>query len=452
MPRQKIHWPSVRSWLLSCEKSHGCDRELFLESKFPRANERIFIDVKHKKLVNWPQNCRYIALSYVWGGIPQLLLTKSNKAALFQDGALKTFENDIPQVIKDAMLFVRSIGEEMLWVDSLCIVQDDESVKHDLISDMASIYSGALATIIAASGENAGFGLPGVRENSRVLEYLVEIPGTGLSLRYRRALNITMNDSTYNTRGWTFQERLLSRRCLYFTETQLFFECQEHLYSEDRFGKQTDTYPHASEPSGYLINKMLLDLNDSQGNEEVGQLLRYSKLVEEYCHKKFTFFSDILNAFAGIEAAMEQLCGWMMVYGLPEQILDRAILWEPEGGATSRPVSQQTFDPAFFSSSKAEPSLPTTHKLEVRSLEFPSWSWAAWTGGIRYNEWTASDLLVLHYPFQIGMPINSCIVDTFCFANIKIISPSIWQSFSGHAQQSPQTFNPKLLLRVRTRL
>jgi hypothetical protein len=176
MPRQKIHWPSVRLWLLSCEKSHGCDRALFLESKFPRVIERIFIGVKHERLVNCSHNCRYIALSYVWGGIPQLLLTKSNKAVLFQDGALREFEKDIPQVIKDAMLFVHSIGEEMLWVDSLCIVQDDESVKHDLISDMASIYSGALATIITASGENAGFGLPGVRENSRVLEHLVEIP------------------------------------------------------------------------------------------------------------------------------------------------------------------------------------------------------------------------------------------------------------------------------------
>jgi hypothetical protein len=152
---------------------------------------------------------------------------------------------------------------------------------------------------------------------------------------------------------------------------------------------------------------MLLHLGDSQGNEEVGQLLRYSKLVEEYCHKKFTFIGDILNAFAGIEAAMEKLCGWAMVYGLPEQILDRAILWEPEGDVVSRPVSQQAFDPAFFSTTKAETSLSTTAKLEVRSSEFPSWSWSAWTGGIHYNEWTVSDLLVLHYPFQLGMSNNS---------------------------------------------
>ncbi len=149
-------------------------------------------------------------------------------------------------------------------------MQDDGSNKHDLISDMASIYSGALATIIAASGENARSGLPGVNKNSRVLENLLEISGTCLYLTYRRPLNITMNESIYNTRGWTFQERLLSRRCIYFTDTQIFFECREQLYSEDRFGKQTDTYPHAAEPSGYLINKMLLAFENSQSNDEVG--------------------------------------------------------------------------------------------------------------------------------------------------------------------------------------
>ena len=120
----------------------------------------------------------------MWGGVSQLLLTKSNQELLFRDGSLLNFEKKIPQVIKDAMQFVRNIGERYLWVDSLCIVQDDESIKHHLISNMGSIYNSAVATIVAASGEDATHGLPGVRENTRVLENSMEIPGTGLHITF----------------------------------------------------------------------------------------------------------------------------------------------------------------------------------------------------------------------------------------------------------------------------
>lgn len=159
---------------------------------------------------------------------------ESNQELLFRDGGFLSFEKEIPQVIKDAMQFVRNIGERFLWVDSLCIMQDDESIKHHLISNMGSIYNSAVATIIASSGENAAHGLPGVRENTRVLEKSVEILGTGLHVTIRRDLDTIVDNSTYNARGWTFQERLLSRHCFYFTETQIFFECQRYVYSEDQ--------------------------------------------------------------------------------------------------------------------------------------------------------------------------------------------------------------------------
>lgn len=374
-----------------------------VHSKAAKVNERTFIDIKHQKLLTCRYDCRYLALSYVWGGTRQLLLTKSNHEKLFQDGALNAYESEIPQVIKDAMQFVSSIGESLLWVDSLCIVQDDELLKQDLISQMASIYSGAVATILAASGKNAAVGLAGVDENSRVLPHLVEIPGTGLHLTYRLPLNFIVDDSTYNTRSWTFQERLLSRRCFFFTDTQVFFECQKHLLSEDRFGQQTEIYPFSAVAyrSGNLITKMS-DSESSVVSNEEEQLLRYSKLVEEYCHKKLTYVDDILDAFAGISAAMEHICGWKMVFGIPEHLLDRAILWEP-GGRTASVSTTHTFDPAFSFYRKDNAMLAVKpRKVEVRSSDLPSWSWAAWIGGIRYNEWTASQLQVLHYPFQLG--------------------------------------------------
>jgi hypothetical protein len=387
VPRQKIYWPLVQSWLKSCEVGHAdyCGRRFLLEFEALKVSQRTFIDVKNQNLVTCRYDCRYTALSYVWGGVSQLLLTKSTQGLLYRDGALKAFEKDIPQVVKDAMEAVSSIGERLLWVDSLCIVQDDELARNNLISEMASIYNRALVTIVAASGDNAGCGLPGVSGNSRVLPNLVEIPGTNVHLMDRRPLDQILDNSTYNTRGWPFQERLLSRRCLYFTDTQVFLECQKHSYSEDRpeIKVEVDSDETRNPKSGNLINRNLIDFGNPLASKEYRQMLRYSKIVEEYRHKKFTFVNDVLNAFAGIEAALVHLCGWTMVYGLPEQLLDRALLWEPEGDTT--PLSMGT------------------PELGFRDSEFPSWSWSAWSGGICYNEWTASDLQVLHYPFKLGM-------------------------------------------------
>jgi hypothetical protein len=91
---------------------------------------------------------------------------------------------------------------------------------------------------------------------------------------------------------------------------------------------------------------------------------------------------------------MESLCGWTMVYGLPEQLLDRALLWEPEEGPPFTMCSRLRAE---------DTDSIISLKKELRSLEIPSWSWLAWTGSLRYGQWTASELQVFHTPFKLGM-------------------------------------------------
>ncbi|PVH72263.1 HET-domain-containing protein [Cadophora sp. DSE1049] len=379
-PRE-IYWPTVTLWLNRCEETHvrNCDK-LLLDSAPPKIQNRTYIDVQKQSLVVRPYSCRYIALSYVWGRVPQLLLTSTNRDLLFVPGSLKTLEDSIPRVIRDAIQAVQSLDETLLWVDSLCIAQDDKSEKHVVISEMASIYDRALATIIAAHGENAEACLPGVCQDSRILDQDAKIPGTDIYISKRKNLGSLMRRSTYNRRGWTFQERLLSRRCLYFTGHQVFFECQEHLCSEDRL-----TLPLKSEDneersrrlfrSDNLIKSNLIEFGDPFASEEDRQLLRYSKIVEEYSRKQLSFSDDVLSAFAGIGTSLELLCNWTMVYGLPEQLLDRAILWEQKKNTLPR---------------------------EGYHSQFPTWSWSSWVGGIDYNEWTASDIHIHHTQFELG--------------------------------------------------
>lgn len=76
----------------------------------------------------------------------------------------------MPKTIADTMALALELGEQYLWVDVLCIIQDDNKDKKEQIAQMDLIYAGALFTIIAAGGSNAQSGLPGLLEGTRKVE------------------------------------------------------------------------------------------------------------------------------------------------------------------------------------------------------------------------------------------------------------------------------------------
>lgn len=108
--------------LWECETKHGskCSQHGW---EIARENPQFLrvIDV-HREcvvLVNDPASCRYVALSYMWGGFQGLLLRSSNIATLTQDGGLWSYVKDIPRTVLDAMEVVKAMGERYLWVDAL---------------------------------------------------------------------------------------------------------------------------------------------------------------------------------------------------------------------------------------------------------------------------------------------------------------------------------------------
>ena len=84
----------------------------------------LLVDVRKMCLVSvQPEvECRYIALSYVWGGRQMLRTTMENFSTLMREGSLAKLQEQIPRVIRDAMAVVALMDEVFLWVDSLCIV------------------------------------------------------------------------------------------------------------------------------------------------------------------------------------------------------------------------------------------------------------------------------------------------------------------------------------------
>jgi hypothetical protein len=101
-------------------------------------------------------------------------------------------------MIADAIHFVRQIGERYLWIDSLCIVQDDTSQKHGLINNKDLIFSSALLTIIAATGRDANAGLFYTYDLGEQIAEGLDLTGIdffSIAARSRRMVSWT--------RGWT---------------------------------------------------------------------------------------------------------------------------------------------------------------------------------------------------------------------------------------------------------
>jgi hypothetical protein len=149
----------IRRWLERCR-----DNCLDCNSASSLTQRPLWlIDVEQRCLVSGQPNDRqYLALSYVWGSVDSTETVKKNIESLRVPGSLACINVRIPRIIWDAMGVTVALGERYLWVDRLCICQDDERTKSHEIQAMGSIYANSLMTIISSIGENADSGLAGI--------------------------------------------------------------------------------------------------------------------------------------------------------------------------------------------------------------------------------------------------------------------------------------------------
>jgi hypothetical protein len=226
----------IKRWLDICQGFHSekCNpvRDTSIVAKFAiRA-----IDIENRCITSIDISSQYVALSYVWGRkeVPQLKLLESTFKRLSSLGGLTGA--DIPTTISDSIKVCQVLERRFLWVDALCIMQDDPEEQASQISEMHKIYANAEFTIVAAGGPDSWSGLPGIskREILQHKEILQEpfVPGSlAASLP---AFQESIMDSPWSTRAWTLQEMYFSRRLLYFTKVQIYFQCTEYLWQEDK--------------------------------------------------------------------------------------------------------------------------------------------------------------------------------------------------------------------------
>jgi hypothetical protein len=136
----------VKKWIKLCQGNHGdkCGSVWRMDRQLP-GFARV-VDVVSMALIPIPSGCRYVALSYVWGAIGTgYWTTKNNIAGRSTPGGLSTI--NLPETIIDSILFVRQLGERYIWIDALCIIQDDSRDKFDQLCAMDLVYGLSYLTI-----------------------------------------------------------------------------------------------------------------------------------------------------------------------------------------------------------------------------------------------------------------------------------------------------------------
>lgn len=196
----------VMRWKEACLATHGaaCDNPM----KTGYTQPDYLIDAERKCLVAGRDvEGRYIALSYLWGQHRQVVFGARARAALFEPQSLNRpdIQAMISPIINHAIQLTGRLGERYLWVDALCIDQNDEEHTRRQLQAMAVIYARAALTIINAEGDSQ-VGIPGLKGISGPREQRQTIFPFGdeqICVRNNGSCSVSGNEEYY-TRGWTY--------------------------------------------------------------------------------------------------------------------------------------------------------------------------------------------------------------------------------------------------------
>ena len=367
----------VGSWLRDCDGHSLCKgaRGSVLPTRL------IFIGSTTNALrLHAPQSCervRYVALSHCWGGTSPLKTTTAN----LQDHYKKISHCSMPKTFADAISVTKSLGIQYLWIDALCVIQDSPKDRSSEAASMGRIYANAYFTISAdaAVDSSSGFIRPPSRKNPRFASFKYfhnDYKGQKgpVTIHVREKGNLFSNlpfhgwdptnlskdqplkkmglnkfgtipdclappkdspHSKLSTRGWAFQERVLSPRTLFFGPSELGWECRGAVACECSTKKE-----------GACRNAaMKKDWNNGES---------WPKLVTEYTKLDLTFPYDRLTAISGLAGELASQKG-PYIAGLWQTTFANDLLWQAK---TSGDLTR------------------------FKTYHAPTWSWASVSGPV----------------------------------------------------------------------
>ncbi|KAK3953696.1 HET-domain-containing protein [Pseudoneurospora amorphoporcata] len=332
-PRSPEAYGFIHSCLQDCDDNHPeckiAGQELptrLLDVRHEGTQQVMLVETRSLPMRH---RATYIALSYCWGKGQSLTLRSENLEAM----KLGLMVSSLPQTLQDAVTVARALGQQYLWVDALCIIQNSPSDWEVESSRLASVYRGAWLTIAAAaaSGASEGFLSRNYRETNRWYkepyhekwpnhEACSAILGARWASQYleHRNTNTKIPVPSWNLRGWTMQERLLSQRLLTY-----------HLY-ELRWVCQTTSKYESTSHSPYLehwlkadpLDRPLLKYKSVQAVHD-----RWRSIVLDYTARRLTDVRDKLPAISGLAQVFQRVLQSPYIAGIWKNQLPWDLLW-----------------------------------------------------------------------------------------------------------------------------
>jgi hypothetical protein len=283
--------------------------------------------------------------------------------------------HDLPKTFQDAILLTRSLGIQYLWIDSLCIVQDDLNDWAEESSRMSQIYTNATLTIAAAAAKDGAGGFFNPRKQFGTV---AGVAGEDTVIKFRKDIhNSLAKPGPLVQRGWVFQERILSRRVLFYESHEMVWECRMATHCECGSDLFRGTYrPKAGMQNGGLSELVDTEIyhaspltayqftQSSKSDSDTYNWWR-NAVVQPYSALQLTKSTDRLPALSGLAAVVGFKTRDIYLAGLWLSDLARGLLWESSNAAR----------------------VSTTYIA-------PSWSWASINGAIQYRSYKLREELI----------------------------------------------------------
>jgi hypothetical protein len=374
----------ARGWLERCTKDHArCGQpEGFLSPT------RLLNISKPPPFICTPniKNTRYAALSYCWGEKETITTTKAN---------LKSHEEGIefsilPKTFQDAILIAQKLDINFLWVDSLCIIQDDEDDWDAQCLRMGEYYQNSFVTISALDASGSAEGFLYLRPQTpaiRLFEYSTTYIRPATTFNRRKIFE----NAALSKRGWTLQERLLSTRILHYSKLEMFWECRTCSAREGSTKEHVDRVDSRSlgNSEGDDFKRVLQHMDSNQYSPSHGAFAVWYRLVKQYTRRSLSRPSDRLPAISGLAGLFTTATGCRYIAGLWAEDA-HGLLWLKDrcGGN-------------YY-------GIETYHSYpwEWENYRAPSWSWAAVDGPVAfalYDEertFSANDATIVNHSIE----------------------------------------------------
>ncbi|RDL31459.1 uncharacterized protein BP5553_09668 [Venustampulla echinocandica] len=395
LPSHSTVAASIELWIKNCTSHVHC-RSYIDDSKLPTRVLDISPDKKICLVETSNANGKYVTLSHCWGPRANMIRTLTANYQSHQESIEWTW---LPLTFRDAITIARSLGIRYIWIDSLCIIQDNAMDWEVESSKMAQVYAGSYLNIAATSSISSAGGLFGERyqweasiDNVSYGSDKDDIPlrpaGSGtVAIRIkhkqqysdvfvRNVLERSRGEisgwhgaqvssqstlvSPLLTRAWVFQERLLAPRTVHFHAEEMVFECNSGLSCECSMHETG-----GSELSGVKaeFSKMLGTISSKTKKKKLGEAMdKWMALVSSYSNLHLSFENDRLPALSGLARLVHDKYGYTYLAGLWSNDLHRQLLWTIRSWRTN--VRAPAGTAPTWSWASLQPPDDSSHKLD----------------------------------------------------------------------------------------